>query len=600
MSDSEYTQDRWSLDELFPTFDSQELKEGQARLEDMVASFEALRPSLAPGMSAESFKGVLAAYEELIRLLSRLVGFGQLRFAEDTQDSRAQTYLAQSQQLAAEIDNRTMFFKLWWKGLGDDQAGSLLQAAGDFRYWLEALRLQRPHTLSEPEEKVINLKDVNGPVALRNLYDSITNRYVFRLEVDGEEKELTRGELGTFVQGSDAALRAAAYQELFRVYEGDAPHLSMIYQYRVRDWRSENVGLRDYDSPISVRNLANDVPDEVVETLLGVCQENALLFQRYFQLKAKWLGMGKIRRYDIYAPVVESEVEIPFGEGVELVLDSFDKFEPRVGRLARKVFDENHIDSQIRKGKRSGAFCSTISPELTPWVLANYNDQPRDVATLAHELGHAVHSLMASDHTAVTQNATLPLAETASTFGEMLLVDHLLEKDPDPNLQRDLLFREMDDAYATIMRQAYFAIFEKQAHDMVRDGAAMEDLSTAYFDSVEAQFGDALDLSEDFRFEWLAIPHIYHAPFYVYAYAFGQLLVLSLYQRYLEEGDAFKPRYLEILSAGGSASPESILSNAGIDMRSEAFWQRGFDVLGESLSQLEALNIPDRASATEV
>jgi oligoendopeptidase F len=489
-----------------------------------------------------------------------------------------------------------MFFKLWWKGLDDDQAKSLLDSAGDFGYWLEALRLQQPHTLSEPEEKIINLKDVNGPVALRNLYDAITNRYVYRLEVDGEELELTRGELGTYIQGPDAALRESAYQELFRLYEGDAPHLGMIYQYRVRDWRSENVGLRDYDLPISVRNLANDIPDEVVETLLQVCQENAPLFQRYFRLKAKWLGVERIRRYDVYAPVVESKVEIPYGEGVELVLESFDKFELEVGRLARKVFDEKHIDSQVRKGKRSGAFCSTISPELTPWILANYNDQPRDVATLAHELGHAVHSLLASDHTALTQNATLPLAETASTFGEMLLVDHLLEIDPDPNLQRDLLFREMDDAYATIMRQAYFAIFEVQAHDMVHDGAAWEELSAAYFDSLKAQFHDALDLSEDFRFEWLAIPHIYHTPFYVYAYAFGQLLVLSLYQQYLQEGDSFKPRYLKILSAGGSASPDSILKGAGIDMRSGEFWQGGFDVIEDSLSQLEALDIPDRAS----
>lgn len=594
MSDIQYTKERWSLVDLFPAMDSQELRESQSRLDGLVQSFEEQRALLGPEMDVEGFMRVLNAYEALIRILSRVIAFAQLEFAADTQDEKTQTLLAQSQQLVAEVDNRTMFFKLWWKELPQEQAERLLASAGDFRYWLQALRLEQPYTLSELEEKVINLKDVNGPVALRNLYDSITNRYIFHLEVEGERKELTRGELSVYVQGPDPALRKAAYQELFRVYGEDAPHLAMIYQYRVRDWYSEKVDLRKYDSPISVRNISNDVPDEVVDTLLRVCQENAPLFQRYFRLKAKWLGVDRIRRYDVYAPVVESKVEIPYREGVQLVLESFDRFEPRVGELARQVFDESHIDSQVRKGKRGGAFCLTVEPDLTPWVLASYTEQPRDVATLAHELGHAVHSLLAAGHNALTQSATLPLAETASTFGEMLLVDHLLEEFPDENLQRDLLFNEMDDAYATIMRQAYFALFEKRAHQMVHEGTSLDELSKAYYETQEVHFGDSLRMSEDFRLEWLAIPHIYHSPFYVYAYAFGQLLVLSLYQQYLQEGESFKPRYLRILSAGGSASPEAILSEAGIDMRSAAFWQGGFDVLEDSLNKLEGLKLPSR------
>jgi oligoendopeptidase F len=395
MVDLNYTQGGWSLADLFPAVDSQELRDSQSRLDAMVRSFGEQRPALRHDVGEEEFAQLLKAYEALVRSLSRVMAFAQLEFAQDTQDAKAQTLLAQSQQLVAEMDNRTMFFKLWWKELPEDEAGRLLASAGDCRYWLEALRLERPYTLSEPEEKIINLKDVNGPVALRNLYDSITNRYVFQLVVDGEHKELTRSELSVYVQGPDAALRKAAYKEMFRVYEEDAPHLAMIYQYRVRDWYSEKVDLRKYRSPISVRNISNDVPDEVVDTLLRVCQENAPLFQRYFRLKAKWLGTDRIRRYDIYAPVVESKVEIPYQEGVELVLESFGRFEPGIGELTRRVFDENHIDSQVRKGKRGGAFCLTVEPALTPWVLASYTDQPRDVATLAHELGHAVHSLLA-------------------------------------------------------------------------------------------------------------------------------------------------------------------------------------------------------------
>ena len=236
--------------------------------------------------------------------------------------------------------------------------------------------------------------------------------------------------------------------------------------------------------------------------------------------------------------------------------------------------------------------CATVEPDLTPWVLTNYQGQARDVGTLAHELGHAIHSLLAAEHTALTQGPSLPLAETASTFGEMLLLDHLLAMDPDPELERDILFRQMDDSYGTIMRQAYFALFERQAHEMIQQGASVDELSQAYHKNLSHQFGEALDLSGDYQFEWVIIPHFYHAPFYVYAYSFGKLLVLALYQQYRVQGEAFKPRYLEILAAGGSDSPMRILERAEIDVTSAAFWQGGFDVLNDALERLEALELP--------
>ncbi len=260
--------------------------------------------------------------------------------------------------------------------------------------------------------------------------------------------------------------------------------------------------------------------------------------------------------------------------------------------LARRVFDQNHVDSETRCGKRSGAFCASISPELTPWVLTSFQGRPRDVATLAHELGHAVHDLLAAHHTALTAHPSLPLAETASTFGEMMLVDRMLAEESDADVRRDLLFRQMDDAYATILRQAYFALFEREAAERIHAGARVEDLSGLYAQNLAEQFGDSVDLSDDFSLEWVVVPHFVHTPFYVYAYAFGQLLVLSLYRQYRQEGAAFKPRYLRILAAGGSDAPTRILQQAGIDVRSEAFWQGGFDVLRGSLESLEALPLP--------
>ena len=273
------------------------------------------------------------------------------------------------------------------------------------------------------------------------------------------------------------------------------------------------------------------------------------------------------------------------------MLESFDAFSPRLAGLAKRVFDENHLDSEVRKGKRSGAFCSTVVPELTPYVLVNYQNRSDDVATLAHELGHAVHSMLAEHHSLFTQHASLPLAETASTFGEMLLVDRLLAEETDESVQRDMLFRQVDDAYATIMRQAYFALFERQAHQMIQQGATTDQLSVAYMENLRQQFGDALEITDEFRWEWVSIPHIYGTPFYVYAYAFGQLLVLALYQQYQQEGESFKPRYLEILSAGGSDAPERILADAGVDIYDPAFWQGGFDVIEQLVSQLESLPV---------
>jgi oligoendopeptidase F len=590
-----YQQEKWSLGDLFPAMDSPELAQALDEVESLAASFESKRETLGPGLGSADFMAIVGSYEELVSLIQKIEYFAFLRFSEDTQDQKAQSFMARMQQLAAEIENRTLFFKLWWKSQEDEKASRLMDVSGDLRYWLEFLRLTKDYTLSEPEEKVINLKDVNGSAAMVTLYDSITNRYTFRLQVDGETKELTRGELMVYVRMPDPAIRAAAYQEQLRVFGQDQPILGQIYQALIRDWRSENIDLRGYGSPVSVRNLGNNLPDDVVDTLLDVCRKNAPLFRRYFGLKARWLGLDKLRRYDIYAPVTEGEKRYKFEEAVRLTLDSFEQFDPKVAALAKRVFDEHHIDSQVRKGKRSGAFCATVTPDLTPWVLTSFQGRPDDAATMAHELGHAVHALLAADHSLLTQQASLPLAETASTFGEILLVDRMLAGDPDPGLQRDLLFRQMDDAYATVMRQAFFALFEVRAHDMIHDGCSVDDLSAAYLENLREQFGDSIELSDDFRNEWIAIPHIYHSPFYVYAYAFGQLLVFSLYQQFLREGESFKPRYLKLLAAGGSDSPERILAATGMDVRSAEFWQGGFKFVSDSLDKLEKLEIPPKA-----
>jgi oligoendopeptidase F len=584
-SNEQYQQTRWSLQDLLPAAAGPAL----AELEAATVAIEVLRPTLSPEMTGDDFARCVTALETFSAAANRLGGYSHLWFAEDTQHQAALAFMGQVEQLLADAQNRILFLSLWWKELDDEAAGRLLPFAGDARYSFAQQRLFKPHTLTEPEEKLINIKDINGVSALITLYSMITNKYVFELEVDGEKKRLTRGELMAYVRHPSPDMRAAAYQELYRVYQQDAAVLAQIYMHRVRDWAGEQVKLRHFASPIAVRNLANDVPDEVVDTLLEVCAEKAPIFHRYFKLKAKWLNLpdGKLRRYDLYAPLAETSVTIPYADAVTMALDSLHQFSPELADHARRVFAENHIDAEVRPGKQGGGFCASILPGVAPWVLVNFTGEPREVAVLAHELGHAIHALMAADHSVLTFHSALPMAETASVFSEMLLTDRLLATEQDPGLRRNLLGSAVDDAYATILRQAYFVIFEREAHRLIAEGKTMGDLNQVYLTLLAQQFGDSLDISDDFQYEWIAIPHIYHTPFYCYAYSFGQLLALSLYQQYKEVGESFKPKLFKILSYGGAASPHHILTEAGINMADADFWRGGFKVIEGMIAELE-------------
>jgi oligoendopeptidase F len=269
------------------------------------------------------------------------------------------------------------------------------------------------------------------------------------------------------------------------------------------------------------------------------------------------------------------------------VLDTFERFDAGFARSARRVFEDDHIDSEIRKGKKGGAFCATVLPSQTPWLLLNYTGRLRDVQTLAHELGHAVHSMLAEEHSVLTQHPSLPLAETASVFAERLLVDRLLQEETGETARRELLAASLDDIYATVLRQAYFVRFEIAAHDAILAGKSPDQVSDLYLGLLEEQFGDSLDLAPEFRWEWVSIPHLFQTPFYCYAYSFGQLLVLALYRRFQEQGEAFIPGYLRLLAHGGAARPREILAEVGVDMTDADFWRGGFEVVADLVSELD-------------
>ena len=584
----------WDLSELLPDTREETIAGRLAEVEAKVRTLEARRGELNAEMEPSALLEMMQLSERLVEELYVLGAYGSLWFSADTQSSAALTYRNRMQQALTALQNRILFFDLWWKSLDDDEAAALLPNAEqypDFRFYLQDLRRTKPYTLDEKSEQIINIKDANGTDAVITLYSMLTSRLEFTIQVDGEAKTLTRDGLMSYAYSPRPELRAAAYQELYRVYEKESAILAQMYANRVRDWQAEQVELRGYASPIAVRNVANDIPDGAVDTLLDVCRKNAPLFQRYFKLKAGWLGVDKLRRYDIYAPLTASDRTIAYDTAVRLVLDTFAKFDSRVAEQASRVFAQNHIDSEVRKGKRGGAFCATVLPSQTPWVLANYTGKVRDVSTIAHELGHAIHSMMASHHSVLTQHATLPLAETASVFAEQLLTDRLLAEESDPLVRREILASGVDDMYATVMRQAFFVLFERDAHAGILANKSSDELHELYQANLAEQFGDSVEIPPEFRYEWVSIPHIYNTPFYCYAYSFGQLLVLALYRRYQQEGDAFKPGYLRLLAHGGSARPEAVLQEAGIDMTDPAFWQGGFDVIRDMIDQLEAIRL---------
>jgi oligoendopeptidase F len=589
----------WDLSGLVKDPAGGEFKRFLDSIEEKVKAFEAKRAGLRQDMPAGEFEAAIHELEDIYEKVSIASGYAHLRYYSDTASNEASALVTRMDKMSAEIGNRLLFFDLWFKKQVDDEnAARLINSVQPvYREYLRHKRLLAKHSLSEPEEKVINTLEVTGTGALVKIYDKMSSGFEFEMEVrrKGRKKIVrkfdNKEKLVSLVRSADPAEREAAYKALFKVYIKNSGVLGEIYQNIVVEWRNECISMRGYRSPISVRNVSNNLDDATVDALLATCKKNSPIFQEYFREKARLLKVKKLRRYDLYAPLStkRSGKKFAYGQAVSTVLDTFGDFSLQVRQLAERVFAERHVDSEIRKGKRGGAFCHTVTPRLTPYVLMNFDGRTRDVSTLAHEFGHAVHSMLASGLPITVAHAPLPLAETASVFAEMLLNERLMAKMSRTEKQL-LLAEQIDDMYATIMRQAYFTLFEIEAHRAIGEqNATIDQVSEIYGENLKEQFGGAVALSPEFQWEWVYIPHFYHTPFYTYAYSFGNLLVLSLYQQYKREGESFVPRYLSILAAGGSRKPEELLAGAGIDITRVEFWQQGFDLVAGKIQQLKEI-----------
>ncbi len=568
----------WNLSEIKPS----NLEEAFKNIDDKTIFIEQQRSLLTENISPQQFLTLLHKLEELHILTCTLGVYAQLWFAEDSSNQDASALSSRIETFLTKVNNRALFFNLWFKSLPEAKAQQLIRASEKYHYFLERIRKTKPHTLQENEEKIINIKDVSGISALNSLYNILASQFQFQFG----GKTIGQEELLASARSPSLKKREAAYRALLRKYREHKDLIGEIYKNIINDWREESIHLRGYKTPLNVRNVANDIPDKAVEALLRVCERNQPLFHRFFELKRKKLGLKKLRRFDLYAPVQnKQEQKITYHDAVTLVLDTFKNFSPDFHREALDIINANHVHSKIQKNKDTGAFCCSVIAKLNPYILLNYTGTLRDVSTLAHELGHGIHHNLARNQTEFTSHSALPLAETASIFSEMLLSEQLLQKYPER--AKELVFSKLDDLYASIIRQAGFVNFEIKAHQMMEEGKTIEEMSKVYLQGLCQQLGPKIEVDEIFAYEWCYIPHIFHTPFYCYAYAFGNLLTLALYETYLENGPSFASKIIKMLSKGGSQSPVEITKAVGVDITSEQFWQKGFDAVEQMLKKVE-------------
>ena len=589
----------WDLSDLVRDPRSEEFEEFVKSIGQKVSIIENKRNYLSNDLKESDFQSIFYSIEDVSEKVSIIDGYAHLNYSADTSSNDAASLLTRMDLMASDIGNRLLFFDLWFrKELDEDNAKRLIESMPIvYREYLKHKRLLAKYVLTEPEEKIISTLEVTGTNALVKIYDRMVNGFEYLMVIKKARKTIkktfsNKEKLLSYIRSTKAEERKSAYQSLLQVYKKNSGILGEIYQNLVLQWRDENMNMRGYESPISVRNASNNLDDSTVRALLNVCKKNSDIFQDYFLEKAKMLGHRKLRRYDLYAPLSlrnSDQKKFAFSEAVNTVLDTFEGFNAQFREYSERVFNEHHVDSEIRKDKQGGAFCSTVSPKRTPYVLLNFDGKSRDVSTMAHELGHAIHSIAASDKPITVAHAPLPLAETASVFAEMLLNDKLISS-VGFREQKILLAEHIDDMYATIMRQAYFTLFEIDAHRIIaNENATTDKISELYLNNLSQQFGDSVNVSSDFQWEWTYIPHFFHSPFYCYAYSFGNLLVLSLYQQFKNEGHSFIPKYLNILSSGGSRKPEELLKDSGMDISRDEFWQQGFNLLEDKIKELKKM-----------
>jgi oligoendopeptidase F len=596
LADPELQETSWDLDPLVDGRGAEGVKALLEQADELATKFAERYQGKVAELDAD---GLIEAMNEVVRMyedVDRGASYAYLRFSTDTADPERGALLQFVQERGTAIETKVLFFELEWAAVPDERADELLAAGGlDFaRHYLEKARRYRPHLLSEPEERIVAEKSVSGRGAWTRLFSEVTSAITVQLPEVAQEGDDEQGDVSLEValsklQSPDRDVRRAAAEA---ITEGLAPGLrtrAFIFNTLMHD-KAVDDRLRNYPTWVSSRNLSNEASDESVQALVEAVRARNDIPRRWYTLKARLLGLDQLADYDRVASVSHDEAAVPWAEARSLVTDCYEGFSPELGAIVRRFFDERHVDAPVRPGKRGGAFCASTVPELTPYVMLNYTARRQDVLTLAHELGHGVHGALAARQGILQMSTPLTMAETASVFGEQITFARLLEMTDSAESRLALLARSVEGAIATVFRQTAMNRFEELAHTARRSEGelSVERIGELWGESQEELLGDSVQVTPGYLSWWSYVPHFMSTPGYVYAYAYGQLLAMSVYRRYEEEGPSFVPRYIELLAAGGSRPPEELAAIAGLDLTDPAFWDSGLALVEKKLEAAEA------------
>jgi oligoendopeptidase F len=578
---------RWDLSPLYVSADDPALAADLTSALDDAKSFRQRFHGRVGALSPAELAAATDELEAINERMDRVGAFAYLRFATDTADPARGALLQTVEERSTAIATELLFVELEWAAVPDERAAELLAdpALGRWHHFLEAARRFRPHLLSEPEEKVIAEKTVTGRSAWSRLFTQVTD--AISVELDGQtvplEEALSR------LHHPDRATRHAAGRAVTRALEPGLPVRTYIFNTILADHSTDD-RLRAFPTWISSRNLGNEIDESTVDALVTSVTSRYDLPARWYRLKARLLGLDELTEHDRYAPLLPDETEIGWPEARDTVLDAYRSFSPQMAEIAAGFFDR-YIDAPVAPGKQGGAFSHPAVPSAHPYVLLNFTARRRDVMTLAHELGHGVHQVLANGQGLFNAATPLTLAETASIFGETVTFARLLDDEHEPNARLALVASRIEDISASVFRQTAMNRFEDAVHNLRRTEGELsaERFGEEWLRTQREMFGDAVRISDEYATWWSYIPHFIHTPGYVYAYAFGNLLALAIYARYEAEGAAFVPSYLELLSAGGSDRPEALAALVGVDLTDPDFWSSGLTVIGDLVDEAEKL-----------
>jgi oligoendopeptidase F len=580
---------RWDLTDLYAGVDDPALRADVDGALAAAEAFAARHRGRVGELDAAALAAALTELEGLVQPLQRAGAYASLRFAVDTADQRLGALVAELQQRGSAVQGQLLFFDLELGSIPAERMAALLDdpALAGYRHHIEQVLAEVPHRLSEPEERILTELAPTGAAAWSRLFTQLTSA----ITVGWEGRQVPLEEALGVLHDPDRERRRAAQAAVTEALGADVGTRAFVFNTLLADKATKD-RLRSRPDWLHSRNVANEASSEQVAALIEAVTGRYDIVARYYRLKARVLGLDELHDWDRYAPIdTGEERRVSWDDARELVLDAYADFSPQMADLARTFFDESWIDAAVTPGKRGGAFASSVTPDVHPYVFLNFTGRQRDAMTLAHELGHGIHMRLSQGQTLFNVGTPLTTAETASIFGETVTLARLLKATDDPRQRFALVARRLEDAFASIFRQIAMNRFEDAVHTQRREDGELgvDDLNAHWMATQSAMFAGSVTLSEGYATWWSYVPHFIAVPGYVYAYAYGNLLSFALYRRYEEEGAAFVPRYLDMLSMGGSIAPDELVRRVGVDLTDPGFWDAGLDVLDAEVGRAEAL-----------